>query len=540
MNGVNDIGGQMTGNHSVHTNQNKVRHLIASNAARMADKTFIESIGQNQAISFRELAQLADRVSSFLSKRGIGVNDRVALLSNNSIEHIIIYLAVIAHGAVICTINVESNITYMGDLLRALDPRLIIDDRELGINLPQLENCERVELGNWQNGKSTGFFAQLSQISEEELSPSMDSCTGGDACIYFTSGTSDRPKGVILSQSELFDNIDPVAEAFRITERDRILDFRSFNWASAQILSALAPLSRGATLILASKFSQSNYLDWIRDCKVTIAAGNPTIINMMLNRPSPLRGTDLPTLRFITSSSAPLIVDEWLRFEEMYQIRVAQGYGSSETGWIAASNESTRRIGSVGKPFAYHDLKIVGEDGDPMESGRVGRVELGGESHREYRYLSFDGSVCSHATGRILTGDFGYLDKDGFLFLTGREKELIIRGGVNISPVEIDGILLRHESIAEVATVGVPDPIWGEEVVGFVVLKQGADESPESILQYAQSHLPVHKSPKTIVLKESLQKTARGKLDRKAIAEEWSSANDCALATQSVSKNSRE
>lgn len=507
---------------------NKVRQWLDANGRRFTDKPFIESINQHRTLNYGDMVLLANQTSHYLTGLGIGANDRVVLLANNSLEHLIVYLAVLAHGAVICTVNVESNISYMDELMRALKPRLIIDERELDLDLPQMEGCVRLALGQWHDEQSTGLFAELAGFPAAGTKAQAVS-EDADACIYFTSGTSDRPKGVILSQKELFGNVEPVVDAFAITEKDRVLDFRSFNWASAQILGALAPLSCGATLVLASKFSQSNYFYWIRDYSVTIAAGNPTIINMMLNRPSPLRGQDMPALRFVTSSSAPLLTNEWKRFESVYEIKIAQGYGSSETGWIAGSNERTRRIGSAGKPLTYHALTIVDAEGSVLESGETGYVELGGDSAQQFRYLAFDGSICSHATGRIRTGDLGYLDEAGYLYLSGREKELIIRGGVNISPIEIDGVLLGHDAVAEVATIGVPDPIWGEEVLSFVVLKPGAGATPQALLDYAGALLPVHKTPKGVILTDSLTKTARGKLDRKAIAAAWGEADPGAI-----------
>jgi acyl-coenzyme A synthetase/AMP-(fatty) acid ligase len=451
--------------------------------------------------------------------RGIGANDRVVLLSGNSIEHLIVYLSVLAHGATICTVNVEMNHTYLGDLMAALDPRLVIDQEGLGLSLPE-EDRPRIPLGEWSE-TPTGLFAEIQGLPAVPPPPPVGS-EDDDACIYFTSGTSDRPKGVILTARELLDNVEPVTQAFAITEKDRILDFRSFNWASAQILSALAPLASGATLILAHKFSQRHFLEWIRDTRATIAAGNPTIVNMMLNRERDLTGADLPDLRFITSSSAPLLVDEWKRFEARFAIKIAQGYGSSETGWIAGSNETTRRLGTVGKPLAYLELAVVDNDGKPLPAGEIGHIEMGNVAGRRYRYLGLDGAVHDHATGRIRTGDLGRLDEDGYLTVTGREKDLIIRGGVNIAPLEIDALLQRHPDVMEAATVGVPDPIWGEEVVTFVALKPGASANAQALIDYARSELPHAKSPKAIVLRDALPKNERGKMDRKALAAEWS------------------
>ena len=157
-----------------------------------------------------------------------------------------------------------------------------------------------------------------------------------------------------------------------------------------------------------------------------------------------------------------------------------------------------------------------------MPPGEIGEVEIGGFAGHDYRYLADDGSVKINGRGRIRTGDLGLLDADGFLALTGREKDLIIRGGVNISPVEIDGFLMRRPELIEVATVGVPDAIYGEEVVSYVVARPGATIDPGELLRYCSDGLPAFKAPKRIVLSASLPKTERGKLDRRALAERWS------------------
>ena len=225
--------------------------------------------------------------------------------------------------------------------------------------------------------------------------------------ILFTSGTSARPKGVVLNYREHLDNIDPTADGFGITADDRVYDFRSFNWASAQLLGALVPVNRGATLVMTAKFSASRFFQHIRDHRVTVAAGNPTTINILLNTETDAQRDNLPSLRFITSSSAPLTIEEWRRFEARFGIPIAQGYGSSETGWIAAIPGEQRRPGTVGRPFAYHRLAVVDADGRPLPPGEIGQVEIGGNASHDYRYLADDGSVKVSSRGRIRTGDLG-------------------------------------------------------------------------------------------------------------------------------------
>jgi acyl-coenzyme A synthetase/AMP-(fatty) acid ligase len=312
-----------------------------------------------------------------------------------------------------------------------------------------------------------------------------------------------------------------MTDGFGISACDRIYDFRSFNWASAQLLGVLAPLCRGATLVMAKRFSATRFFDDVLTHGVTVAAGNPTTINMLLGAGRTIRASDVPTLRFITSSSAPLLEQEWRRFEERFGIPVAQGYGSSETAWIATNPGRDRRFGTVGRPLTYHRLAIVDTNGRGLPPGETGEVELGAWDDNEYRYLDEDGAVRVNSRGRMRTGDMGFLDADGFLHLTGREKDLIIRGGVNISPVEIDGVLMQRAEIAEAATVGVPDPVWGEEVVSYVVLRPGERFAADDLLRYCAAQLPAFKAPKQILLRERMPKSARGKLDRKALVAEW-------------------
>jgi acyl-coenzyme A synthetase/AMP-(fatty) acid ligase len=255
---------------------------------------------------------------------------------------------------------------------------------------------------------------------------------------------------VVLSFRELLSNAGPTADGFNLTAQDRIYDFRSFNWCSAQTLSAVPPLCRGATLILGRKFSRSRFFDHIRQHGATIATGNPTTIGILLNGDA--AAPELPTLRFMTSSSAPLLVDEWRRFEERFGIRVSQGYGCSEIGWIAAQPGEQRRIGTVGRPHDYHRLSIVGAEGQMLPPGEPGAVELGGLRGNAYRTLADDGSIRVDCEGRMKTGDLGFLDGEGYLHLTGRAKDVIIRGGVNISPLEIDGVLMQRAEVIEACT----------------------------------------------------------------------------------------
>ena len=502
--------------HSADAGPGLLRAWIDRAAAATPDKPYIVSADDGRSISYADFRALIRAVAAFLRARGIGTGDRVTLVAENSIEHVACYVGVMAYGATVCTVHVEMNRPHLARILAQLGARLVIHDDSVGPGeLRSSAPC--LPIGHHARGT---FFAaaHLGDGGDAYLG---GTAAGDDGVIFFTSGTGDRPKGVVLSYREQLGNIEPMTNGFGITAADRVYDFRSFNWASAQLLGVLAPLARGATLVMARKFSATRFFEDVRTNGVTVAAGNPTVINMLLATPTAVSARDVPSLRFITSSSAPLLPQEWRRFEERFGIPVAQGYGSSESAWIAVNPGHARRFGSVGRPLAYHRLAIVGADSRAVASGEIGHVELGAWDDNTHRYLGDDGRVLVSSRGRMRTGDLGYLDADGYLFLTGREKELIIRGGVKISPVEIDGVLMQCDEIAEVATIGVPDAVWGEEVVSYVVLRPGAPFTPEELMRFCAAKVTPFKAPKQIVLRDQLPKSERGKLDRKALVAEW-------------------
>jgi acyl-coenzyme A synthetase/AMP-(fatty) acid ligase len=507
-----------------------LRGWLAAAARAHPLKPYLVAVEDGRALSYAALAGIASRTAGHLAARGIGADGRVVLLANNSLEHLAAYVGVLAAGATICTVHVEMNRSHFDAILPALKPRLVLYEEGLGLEaLAARTACEWRPLGRWAEDGREGFFADLAAVApgtgdvtddERGDTPAQDAAAQ-DAVVFFTSGTSARPKGVVLTYRELLPNSAATAQAFGLGPEDRIYDYRSFNWASAQMLSALGTLSVGATLLLGKKFSRSRFFADIARWQATVATGNPTVLNMLLQGDDTVRGADLPRLRFITSSSAPLLVEEWRRFEARFGIPVAQGYGSSETGWIAGCTDRTRRHGSVGKPLAYLRAAIVDREGKKLAPGEIGYVEIGAYDDCAFRYIGEDGGIRVNAVGRLRTGDMGFLDPDGYLHLTGREKELIIRGGVNISPLEIDAVLMELAEIAEAATVGVSDRIYGEEVVASVVLQPGSALTADAILAHCAQRLPAFKAPKRIAIVARLPKTERGKLDRKAVNAQW-------------------
>jgi acyl-coenzyme A synthetase/AMP-(fatty) acid ligase len=286
-------------------------------------------------------------------------------------------------------------------------------------------------------------------------------------------------------------------------------------------MSLGAPLVAGATTVMAKQFSASRYFDWLRDYRIHIGFVVPTVVNMLIERPVDITAADLPRLRFLTCSSAPLLAEQWRRFEDIYGITLAQSCGSSEGGNTAAHRGAARKIGTIGPPQKYQHIRIVDGDGVEVATGQSGEIMVGGGRQQAYGYLLSDGTVERLPAAGHRSGDLGHFDADGHLIITGRAKELIIRGGVNIAPLEIDGVLMAHPDVAEAGTVGVPDDIYGEEVVSFVALRSGADTAADDLLAFCRESLADFKMPKQIIFREILPKNLRGKLDRGALLEDW-------------------
>lgn len=499
--------------------------MIAEQATGMRDKVYVHSIEQSKDLTFGDLCALGNRMAQDLAARGLKANDRVVMLSENSIEFMATFLGVQRFGATIATANVEMNRDYIAEIVKAVAPKLVLIQEGLGLEniVGQATDAECLPLGIWDpGGASTGFFAAIAEY-DGEVAPE-EVCGPEDiAVIFYTSGTEAKPKGVMQSHRSVWANFDGIADCVGIGPEDRMLECRSYTWLSSQNMTLGAPLVGGATVFMAKKFSRSRYFDWIRDYRITIATSVPTILNILMTEPVEIKGEDVPHLKFLMTSSAPMLPERWREFEEMYGIRVCQSYGCSEAGLMCSHRGAARKIGTVGLPLKHQTLRLLDPDGEEVGQGEPGEITVSGPQLTS-GYLRPDGSVQELPREGHRTGDLGVRDEDGHITVVGRLKDLIIRGGVNISPVEIDNILSRHPEIIEGATVGIPDKIYGDEVVAYVVTRTGSGLSREDVISHCGQFLAPFKTPKDVRFVDELPKNARGKLDRDALARAWPAA----------------
>ncbi|MDE0334344.1 MAG: class I adenylate-forming enzyme family protein, partial [Defluviicoccus sp.] len=431
---------------------------------------------------------------------------RILVLSENGLEQLALFFACLASGIAYCTINVEVNARHIPEMADRLDPRLVVwGNPDDAIDLGR----ESISLETLFEAASSRPTAALPEIGED-----------GVAVIGFTSGTAAAPKGMIHNHGNYFWIADQTIDMWKLGPADRVLEYRSFSWPSTHMLTVIPMLATGGTILFARHFSHSRFFDWIADYRPTMAIGVPTVVNMLLDGTDSAPAEAFSGVRFMSSSTAPLMVSQHERFERTYGIELMQLYGMSEGGVVAGNHVGERRIGSVGPPGLYQNLRIVRGDGGPAAPREVGEIEIGGAQNAS-AYLLEGGEVVPIRGTRFKTGDLGYLDGDGFLHIAGRAKDVIIRGGVNIAPLEIDNVLTRHADVSEAATIGVPDPIYGEAVVAYVAPRAGVRLSSLELERHCGELLPDFKRPREIFVRDSLPKNVSGKIDRAALRAEW-------------------
>ena len=380
--------------------------LLEEHARRRPDKVFIESPDQGSRITFGEFEALTRGFANFLAGGGVGRGDRISVLSDNGIEALVVFWGGLRAGVIVNPINVEIREKHVSHILHDVAPKLVFWSRELsndprGLGTGGARSASRrmsrgwgpairgepvwIPFGAWNapSPPADDLFTRLRAASD---APVVTRPARTDwSLIDYTSGTTDTPKGAIWTHEAYYAMSESPTDRLEIGEADTILDYRHFSWSSPQILSIGPTMLTGATLVLARKFSQARFFDWLRDYGVTVAVGIPTVINMLLARPVAVTKADLPKLRFMTSSTAPLSLEKHVEFEKTYGIPIVQLAGGTETGFMCGNHPANRRLGSIGRPTLNMRVRLlddagrevaVGEDGEMVVSGRQDRKSV--------------------------------------------------------------------------------------------------------------------------------------------------------------------
>lgn len=483
--------------------------------ARFSEKTSIESADDGRKITYGQFNEECNRLARFLRSHDVKANDRLVMISPNCIEWLIIFYGVLKYGATIAPLYEEYPDKEIRKFLKRISPRFIFCNRDLSKHAPKEGPGELIPFGHWDkhDEEKGDLFSQLRDFSGEPFAQSVAD-KEDIAVINTTSGTLEEPRCVLRNYESFLCQAPWIIDRWSISEKDVVLEYRAFNWLSPEALTITPSLLSGATVVIAKRFSRTQFFDWLRDHKITISVGVPAVINMLLEAPVHVKREDFPALRFMTSSSAALFPEKQKEFEARYGFPIVQLMGMTEVVWIALNSPERRKTGSVGWPVDITRIRIENGEGNILDPRKEGEIIIQGKNVGQ-GYLLEGGEIENFAPGgRFHTGDIGYLDEEGFLFVTGRKKNLIIRGGINVSPLQVNGILLKHPSVHEAETIGVPDTIYGEEVVCIVTLKSGYEATKDQLMAHCECRLSNEMRPKEILIVENIPKTDRGKINK--------------------------
>ena len=498
-------------------------------SAIVPDRTAIDFGGQS--VSFLDLQQRANRLANAMAERGVSKGDRVAVMQVNCTQNIEAYFAAAQLDAIYVPINFRAKTEELQQMLAIAQPGIMfIGERYLHL-LPSNEDADvglppdRVVIldGESSNGRLS-YENFLDGASDEELlfPEAEDNDT---TVIMFTAGTTGVPKGVMLTHdsfaSYLLATVDP---ADPDVEETNLLTVPLYHIAGLQ--AALAAVYGGRTMVVMRQFEPVEWLTLVQQHKANRAMVVPTMLKHLMEHPR-FHDYDLSSLDVITYGAAPMPLEVIKRaIEEFPGVRFINAFGQTETastitmlppedhvldGTPEEIEQKLRRLTSIGRPLEDVEVEIVNEEGRPVAVGEVGEIVARGERMMAGYWREEAATRDAIRSGWIYTGDLGYQDADSYIYLSGRAKDFIKRGGEMVSPEEVEQVLRSHPQVDDAAVIGVPDPEWGEEVRAVVVARsKNVDEG--ELIQFCQQRLAGFKRPRSVVFVDELPRNVMGKV----------------------------
>ncbi|HZC98792.1 MAG TPA: long-chain fatty acid--CoA ligase [Actinomycetes bacterium] len=496
--------------------------ILRESAAASPDKPVVVYDGGQ--MTYAQVDALSDQLAAALQERGLRPGDAVGLQLPNLPQFLVAYFGILKAGAAVVPMNVLLKAPevafYLGDSnARAFITWAgVLDDAAKGA--AEAGVTDVFVVGDAPGTQTTVPFARLLATPVTGERPFVAREPTDTAVIIYTSGTTGRPKGAELMHFQLYMNADIPGRLFDVREDDIIITvlplFHVFGLSS--ILNIAVRF--GCTMSLIPRFDAGAVLAAIQRHRATIFEGVPTMFMALLQHPQ-LDQYDVASLRVAISGGAAIPAQVLDAFENRFGVVILEGYGLSETASTTTFNRSAteRRPYSVGKPIWGTELQIWDNEGRPLPPGRDNVGELVARGfHVMKGYLNNpEATAEAFAGGWLHTGDLGYVDDEGFVFIVDRKKELIIRGGYNIYPREVEEVLYSHPAIAEAAVVGIPDQRLGEEVKAFVALKPGQELIESELIAYCKERVAAYKYPRVIEVRDELPKSATGKVLKKQL-----------------------
>jgi long-chain acyl-CoA synthetase len=495
--------------------------MVAESARRTPGKPAV-ILGETK-ISCAQLDAQSDRVAASLTAAGVAAGDRVGLQLPNIPQFVIAYFGILKAGGVVVPMNVllkapeiefqlrdsgaGTLITFSGCLDEAAKAAASADVASLYVAAATTPLVAGVPFDTLLAGGQPG--PQLAVRSPAD-----------PAVIIYTSGTTGVPKGAVLSHITLYMNADIPGRLFGFGDDDVVVValplFHIFGLSSIMNTCVLL----GGTMSLVPRFEAAAVLEVVQRDRATVFEGVPTMFVALLQAPG-LDSYDRSSLRVAISGGAPIPAEIIDSFERRFGVTILEGYGLSETASTTTFNVSAaeRKIYSVGKPIWGVSVQVWDSQGQPLPPGaeHVGEIVVRGPNVMTGYHNNPEATAEAFAGGWFHTGDLGYFDDDGFLFIVDRIKDLIIRGGYNVYPREVEEAIYTHPAVAEAAVIGVPDTTMGEEVHAIVAIRDGQSVTEGELIDFVKQRIAAYKYPRTVEFRDSLPKGATGKILKKEL-----------------------
>ncbi len=486
--------------------------ILTDSAARSPESPAIR-LGDAE-LSYGALDDLSARLATLLAERGIEPGDRVGVMLPNVPEFPVAYYGVLRAGAVVVPMNV---------LLKRREIAFYLEDSGAKLLLAWHGFAEDARDGAADAGAELievepSSFAEL--LKDVEPTPGLAETAEDDtAVILYTSGTTGKPKGAELTHQNLQRNAEISSRTTcEVGPGDTVLGALPLFHSFGQSVGMNASLMVGACLTLVPKFDPGDTLETMQRDGVTHFYGVPTMFGALLHHPE-REGFDTSSLRTCITGGASMPVEVLRGFEDAFGAIVLEGYGLSETSPVASSNHPDKggKPGSIGTPIEGVEMKVVDEDDNEVEQGEVGEIVIRGHNIMKGYWQRPDATEEAMRGGWFHSGDMAKTDEEGYFYIVDRKKDLIIRGGYNVYPREVEEVLYEHPKIREAAVVGIPHDEWGEEIGAAVVLHDGEELPPEEVSAYVKERIAAYKYPRVVWFIDDLPKGPTGKILKREI-----------------------
>ncbi|GGD24076.1 fatty acid--CoA ligase family protein [Pontibacillus salipaludis] len=483
-------------------------------------------IFQGEKTSYMELEGAVTKFASSLKELGYKKGDHIALVSGNSPYYVIGLYGALRLGLTVIPINPIYTVEEMryilknGDVKGVITMDLFMDKFvALASDFPEIHHYivgdTGADVSNAQEFLNDKMKSFTGLMRTAELSLERPAIDDEDiAIILYTSGTTGKPKGAMLTHKNVYSNAKDVADYLKYSPEDKVIATLPMFHVFCFTVALNAPLMNGGTVLILPKFSPEDVFKVAKDEGATVFAGVPTMYNYLLQG-GEAHKRDFESIRLCISGGASMPVALLKQFEQAFQVIVSEGYGLSEASPVTCFNplDRPRKAGSIGQNIWHVENKVVDELGDEVPVGEVGELVVRGPNVMKGYYKLPEETAVTLRDGWLYTGDMAKVDEEGYFYIVDRKKDMILVGGYNVYPREVEEVLYQHPNVTEVAVVGAPDPNLGEAVQAFVVVNDTITE--DQLLDYCREHLAKYKLPTVIEFLDELPKNTTGKILRK-------------------------